>query len=369
MNNNYNLAPFDALRGIAILSVFIFHIAEVGAFKSLPLLHNFFLTGWLGVDLFFAISGFLITRSAINLLSKSNYYQTFYTNRARRILPAYFSTLIILIISFNFFYRNTDALALFNTRIPCLVMLCTNMETALTSIATPFGVNHFWSLAVEVQIYLIWPIIVSNLSRQKLLIFSLALALFSFSYRIYVMYSTENWVFIYFSTITRLDSFALGSAAFLISEKNYRHIVSYIAICTGLIGLAITATINSGIPYSKVMSNVFGITFAALFSSGLVLALTTRKNNKSLNILNNKHLINIGIISYSFYILHFPIMGSKWFAPFNNDWGTFGMSIQKDIAITAALFSLCLCAAALNYHLVEKKFFLQGAKKVNRPIN
>ena len=172
------------------------------------------------------------------------------------------------------------------------------------------------------------------------------------------MFSTENWVFIYFSTITRLDSFALGSAAFLISEKSYRNLASSIAICTGLIGLAVTATINSGIPYSKVMSNVFGITFAALFSSGLVLAITTGKNNKLLNILKNKYLINLGIISYSFYILHFPIMASKWFAPIKDNWGFFGVSIQKDIAITVTLFSLCLCAAALNYHTIEK-FFLK----------
>src|SRR5471030_2932554 len=171
-----NLAPLDGLRGIAIMAVFVFHMAERGAFRGVPLLHDFMLTGWLGVDLFFAISGFLITRSAINLLGGANYYRTFYANRARRILPAYFSVLVVLIVVFNVLYRNSEYLGFFNARVPCLVLLCTNMETALTSIANPFGVNHFWSLAVEVQIYLFWPVMVSLLSRKNLLIFALSLA-------------------------------------------------------------------------------------------------------------------------------------------------------------------------------------------------
>lgn len=370
MCNTHNLAPLDGLRGIAIIAVFIFHIATAGAFSGIPFLHDVMLSGWLGVDLFFTISGFLITRSAINLVGHSNYYSTFYKNRARRILPAYFSILIILSVAFNFFYHNSESLDLFNDRIPCLILMCTNMETALTSTATPFGVNHFWSLAIEVQIYLFWPIIVSFLSRKNLIIFAVGLALFSFGYRVFVMLSTGNWIFTYFSTVTRLDSFAMGAAAFLISENSRRRVISYILIVIGILGEAMTAFVNSGIPYNKEWSNVFGITFAAFLSSGIVLAVVTGNAKKISQALMSKYLVGLGVISYSFYVLHFPIMGSRWFGLTEKSWKIFGQSIRQDIVMTSVLFTICLCTAVLSYYIFEKPFFSKKTnKKKSVPFN
>jgi peptidoglycan/LPS O-acetylase OafA/YrhL len=365
MTKTYDLAPLDGLRGIAITAVFIFHIATAGAFRGTPLLHEIMLAGWLGVDLFFAISGFLITRSALTLVGHPNYYSTFYKNRARRILPAYFSTLTILIIAFNVFYHDSESLDLFNDRIPCLILMCTNMETALTSTATPFGVNHFWSLAIEVQIYLFWPIIVSSLSRRNLTIFAVGLALFSFGYRVCTMLSTGNWIFTYFSTVTRLDSFAMGAAVFLVSENSRRRIISYTLILIGIFGEAITALINSGIQYNKEWSNVFGITFAAFLSSGIVLAVVTGSTRKISQAFTSKYLVGLGIVSYSFYVLHFPIMGSRWFGLTEKNWKTFGQSIQQDMVMTVVLFTTCLCAAVLSYYVFEKPFFRKKQTRKN----
>lgn len=356
-----NLAPLDGLRGIAIASVFLFHIATAGAFKNIPFLHDVFLSGWLGVDLFFAISGLLITRSAVGLKSRPNFFGVFYKNRARRILPAYLVSLAFLAIAFNLFYRDNPSIGLFNDRLPCLVFMCTNWETALTSTATPFGVNHFWSLAVEVQIYIFWPVVVYAFSKRLLLAFALGLALASFGYRLYVMLTTGNWIFTYFSTVTRLDSFALGAAAFLISGHDKSRQIAYGAMVFGAISAAITAFLNQGIPYNEEWSNVFGITSAAIFCSGLVLAVASGKCALLGSVLMNRYLVGLGLVSYSFYILHFPIMGSRWFNLADPTWKTFGLTNQQDVAMAFGLFVVSLSASVVMYKFVEKPFFRRGS--------
>lgn len=357
-----NLSPLDGLRGIAITAVFIFHMAEGGAFKGLPWLQDLMLTGWLGVDLFFAVSGFLITRSAINLLGRDNYYKTFYRNRARRILPAYYSILMVLIVAFGFLYRENQYFHVFSERLTCLFLMCTNIETALTSIALPFGLNHFWSLAVEVQIYLLWPVIVANLSRRRLLVFALGVAAFSFGYRVYVLTSTEDWVLIYFSTFTRLDSFAMGAAVFLLSEHTRRRLISYTLIAGGICGGVATAFLNSGIPFNNPWASVFGITFAAFFSSGVVLIVVTENSKILIHALTNKYVMGLGTISYSFYIVHYPIMQSRYFWMPGVGTAVFGRTIQQDVLMGAILVAACLFVSFLSYQFLEKPFLAKKPK-------
>src|SRR3984885_14762786 len=142
----------DLLRGLAILAVIIFH----GFAYSAPLFpwHNrlaaalFHLTsfGWTGVNLFFTLSGFLITGNLIDSDGKPNFYSRFYIRRALRILPAYFLVLIVLGLT-----RTASPTYL----LVCVIFLANCPTLLLHGSFTLYSV--LWSLAVEEQFYLVWP--------------------------------------------------------------------------------------------------------------------------------------------------------------------------------------------------------------------
>ena len=150
----------DVLRGVAVLAVVCYH----GLHWWLPPAQSFspavkFLTvvtspGWLGVNLFFVLSGFLITGILIDTRYRSNYWQSFYTRRALRILPLYVATLLLL-----HFYEHLHWM---------YVLMCLLYLANFTQYTTLAGYGPLWSLAVEEQFYLFWPFLVRYLRLRTL---------------------------------------------------------------------------------------------------------------------------------------------------------------------------------------------------------
>ncbi len=153
-------AALDGLRGLAILMVFLFHYGG-GLQSSRPAVHLFGLltqAGWLGVVLFFALSGFLITGSLWDTVAQGHRLRNFYARRALRILPIYSLALLAAagaallsgatlaqlkpLAIFAFFLQNLPHLA-----------------AAAIQNPSPLPLYHFWTLAVEEQFYLLWPLI------------------------------------------------------------------------------------------------------------------------------------------------------------------------------------------------------------------
>lgn len=136
----------DGFRGLAILMVFVFHAVRVET------------GGWMGVDLFFVLSGFLITGILVDSANGPRYFRNFYVRRALRIFPLFYGVLALLVVltpllrlqwrlghlSFLFFCQN----------------IAMNADPSLVEILPAVSVIHLWSLAVEEQFYLIWPLLV-----------------------------------------------------------------------------------------------------------------------------------------------------------------------------------------------------------------
>lgn len=154
------MPELDTLRGIAVLSVLLLHgfYWQYGNLSFTPAAKAFMaLTqpGWLGVNLFFVLSGFLITGILLDSKDRPNYYRRFYTRRALRILPPYYALLVLLLV------LRSSSLAFVGLSFVYLA----NMTTFF-GVACDYG--PLWSLAVEEHFYILWPAVVRRVTMRRL---------------------------------------------------------------------------------------------------------------------------------------------------------------------------------------------------------
>ena len=149
------IPALDGLRGLAILMVMLFHFSVV--LDPRRPIENLFRIQfatlcWTGVDLFFVLSGFLITGILLDTRDAQNYFSAFYARRMLRIFPLYYFSLLVIFLAFH------------PHRLAWYAVYAENWRSINIGVAT-----HFWSLAVEEQFYLIWPLVVYHLHRHKIL--------------------------------------------------------------------------------------------------------------------------------------------------------------------------------------------------------
>ncbi len=311
LHKNY-IPELDGLRGIAILLVITFHyFSETFTIFSI---------GWSGVDLFFVLSGYLITSRLILTLRKPGYFRRFYKNRILRIFPLYYATLIgfYLIIphfipSYYFenlkFYRNHES---------SFFLFFENW----TFINHP-GIlqNHLqvlWSLAVEEQFYLIWPFFIfffvdSKHLKTILVIWLLVIVLFRTM--IYLLYPDNFYVFFY-NSFCRMDAFITGATLFLIHKKILKPVHSYIvaiAVASAFAGIIIWKTNPATSPFIPTI----GLTCLAILYALIIHIAVQKKYRVISHFLNWPWLIFIGRISYGLYIFHWIILRFS-FEPISN---------------------------------------------------
>jgi peptidoglycan/LPS O-acetylase OafA/YrhL len=159
------MPELDTIRGIAVLLVFFFHgfgfrygVQGLSGFPRLFVAAT--LPGWAGVNLFFVLSGFLITGILLDTKSNTNYYRTFYIRRALRILPLYYGVLLLLAVLTRTGWVDRHA----SWAYLGLSFFYLSNVTELFGVASQYTV--LWSLAVEEHFYLLWPAAVRSLSRH-----------------------------------------------------------------------------------------------------------------------------------------------------------------------------------------------------------
>src|SRR5438067_7660244 len=162
-----HILALDGLRGIAILLVVVchfvsnLHIAADGwAWPLVAIAH----AGWTGVDLFFVLSGFLITGILIDARGSDSYFKAFYARRALRIVPAYYGFLFAIFVVLPFLHLGAgNDYMLAREHQSWYWLYLTNVMMAIGEIPGrgPYPSTLFWSLAVEEQFYLLWPLIVA----------------------------------------------------------------------------------------------------------------------------------------------------------------------------------------------------------------
>jgi peptidoglycan/LPS O-acetylase OafA/YrhL len=299
------MPELDAIRGVAILAVLLYHNfywqINVSQFSGIS---RFFVAGMsmgrLGVNLFFVLSGFLITGLLVDSRHRPNFYSRFYIRRALRIFPAYLVTLSIL-----------AAASLAPMSFIVLSLLYLSNLTPLFGVQIAYPV--LWSLAVEEHFYLIWPLVVRKLGNRLLLFCSVGVIIASPALRLATFFLTEQNGRVFYLcndyTWNSLDGLASGALlAIILREYSVSRRDLLILICVCFIAALIILGI--GLPYGLISrENGVGaslqvvpchLLFVALLAAFLLLGSSSRFKH----VVQLRPLMWFGEISYGLYLYH-----------------------------------------------------------------
>jgi peptidoglycan/LPS O-acetylase OafA/YrhL len=321
-NNLTRIPELDGVRGLAVLLVLIVHIIPYNpVLVDLPfpeLIHALSHMGWIGVDVFFVLSGFLITSILLQTRDGDGYYRNFYARRALRIFPLYYLTITIVFIVVIIFSPDQKNEVLYN--LPWYYLYVSNWGFSFLYLEDPFAIGLAWSLAIEEQFYLVWPLIVHRLNSRKLVLLSLILIISSLFVRIvlpqlYISPTIDYGELFYHATFTRLDSLILGALiAMMYQLEFWKKLLGILATPTFIISLFAIYYLVSINPISPLWDNppmyIYGFTFIALAAGGLIVMLTTYPEESLLRKLFRIRLLSFfGKYSYAIYLFHrIPIL-------------------------------------------------------------
>jgi peptidoglycan/LPS O-acetylase OafA/YrhL len=308
------IKALDGVRALAILLVMLFHfyfLVEVG---------------WIGVQLFFVLSGYLIT--TILLESKTDhlggYLKRFYWRRSLRIFPLYY----LYLAGVTLLYIAAHVPADFLTKIPYLAFYNYNHYPIFESLSHDVTFTHFWSLSVEEQFYLFWPFIVFFLNGRQLkaLIVFLILGVPLFRYLIYDWLVANQYPMsdlgqiIYRLTPAQIDGFAFGAAipVFRLYERTTESKYLFWVVLAVFLGLGALNYTSLDIPISSLgypngevrnYQFVWSYSLIDLLSLGLILMIISTESTSLLkNFFANNIMVQIGKVSYGMYVYHWTFL-------------------------------------------------------------
>lgn len=304
----------DGVRGVAILAVllthgtFLFSSTRLTRYILPPIIF-----GWWGVDLFFVLSGFLITGILLSTRAAPNRATAFYARRVLRIFPIYYLCLAVLrIVSDHSYWLR--AMLPYNSgadRASYLFYLQNWIPIWHALTLQPNLIGHFWSLAVEEQFYLIWPWIVWKFSPKALVRICVLGAVFALSLRIALVRLFGPHLWINWLTVTRGEGLLVGSALAVLNS-GHRRINPRLLMGMALAGLAIIAA--TGILDPAEFSNTdAGPYMYTICVSGLALVFGALIGGSQFRVplltpaLNAGWLRNLGKYSYGMYVYHLPL--------------------------------------------------------------
>jgi len=318
--------------------------------------------GWLGVDLFFVLSGFLITGVLLDAKGRPGYFRSFYERRLRRILPVYAGTLAVLFwfvpavgplwagwvrdisdaqwwfwgFASNLWLTSRDAWPLFHAG------------------------EHYWSLAVEEQFYVLWPFVVLALSPRALARASLGLAVTALAVRAGALAAGISPIGVYVLLPMRMDGLALGAALAVWRRLGVPRWARQYARPIAVVAAGTLAALFASLmdPIYHPAAQTLGYTAAAVLFMACVGATWASPDGRwTLWLGKRRALQRLGVYSYGVYVFHVPIYGAleragfgavTWIAWTGNVWA-------GQLAFIAIAGGASVGLAALSWHALESR--------------
>jgi peptidoglycan/LPS O-acetylase OafA/YrhL len=360
-----HIAELDGIRAIAIWMVLVVHVLvpddeSSRALAGLPrALHLIMGHGWLGVDLFFVLSGFLITGILLESRDKPHYTRNFYGRRALRILPLYFVCIAIMAC----FYHGSAPYFLLS------LIFMANMN-GLWGIPAPHGPGVFWSLAVEEHFYFVWPWLVRILSRSGL---SLVCAFVVVCEPILRAVFAARGVDVYQLSWFRFDGLASGALLAIWFRSSLGSKRRSFLLAGGCI-LACLAVTAAGLPFGAMSKTVAGMALRGtqamlVFNALMVVAIAARSTGLTAPLRTSFARLT-GELSYCLYLIHLALWDGYMaiFRRFVPQGLTLAQLLLRAVVVLAVSYGLALLSRRFleQPFLSLKRYLSDGTIRVRR---
>ncbi|HEY0564830.1 MAG TPA: acyltransferase [Terriglobales bacterium] len=364
-----HIPALDGVRGLAILLV-LWHHCYLLPHPGHPLLQAAYQlshAGWLGVDLFFVLSGFLITGILFDSVDRRDYFSRFYRRRALRIFPLYYGVIALLLLATwvaHIHWHGREWLLLTYTQ---NIGLRAPFTFDLTDWA---NLNHFWSLAIEEQYYLVWPFVIylayqwnPTSARQRLIGIATLFSAAALAMR-FIVAPHINPEYLFTSTPFRADSLLIGSALALILRgpapqwwRATRARPAWLLLTLSAAALALLGYLNGSFEWWDRPVETVGFTLASLLAAALIaLCIPEAGSSFVRNAFSNRILRWFGKYSYGLYVWHaLPYSVLRWrvhlFLQRRAVSELLSWSTADVLSMTASVG-----LAWLSFHLFEQRF-------------
>ena len=370
----HQIPTLDGMRGLAVLAVLAFHFAWTFpgedpaqavtlADKAAVHMHDFLWSGWTGVDLFFVLSGFLITRGLVAPSKKplGTRMKMFWMRRVLRIFPLYYAVVIV---------GSIICLAMGHW-IPTIAywIYMQNYVLAFDDEVMRWTA-HFWSLAIEEQFYFVWPIVALVTPRRRLLPIILVVILACVMLRAGITLKGHFWddltikKFVYRATFTRCDGLLMGALAAVL-QREFDHPLAYawrrmrkvVLIGTAVALLGLYAVAHGLNDYDRRVMVVGYFVLAVFFAAAVSMCGDGVVSERMRKFLSSRPLVACGKVSYGMYIFHWPLV--VWLVPriekFQEPLGTIPR-VGLNLGVIVLATTLMYVAAAISYRFFESPF-------------
>ncbi|HVM88504.1 MAG TPA: acyltransferase [Puia sp.] len=349
-NTTTHYPALDGLRGLSLCAILLHHNFNY---------HGIFEIFWISVDIFFALSGFLITDLLLKKREGKNFLANFYTRRLLRIFPLYYISLFLFFYIIPAIIKYPFNIGLFLKNQIWFWTYLQNWFIIFNYEHNNGFLDHFWTLAIEEQFYIIWPCIILLLrSIQKITTFLLASMLIIFTARITIwcfQFDQLNYAALY--KFTRVDGLLIGSLLALVRIDNsfFLRLIDKLLISALLFSAGIILPILKILFHFKLAYTACCIYPFVGLLGGFAVNFTLNGKNFLYNLLTQPYLRFIGKISYGLYIFHWPIyklLMGKFSTPLQPGGSTFFTSFLIPLSSTI----LTLIAAIISYYCIESPF-------------